>query len=93
MDAGRIAIAGFARHRLLGHRHCLYTMAPEDRFVLRPAAPGAWLVSACSGHGFKLAPLVALGLAAAIEERMAPQDLSFWAAGREGEASLSGAGG
>jgi sarcosine oxidase/sarcosine oxidase subunit beta len=93
LDAGRIAIAGFARHRVLGLRHCLYSMAPGDRFVVRRAAPGSWLVSACSGHGFKLAPLVALGVAAAIEGRMAPDDLAEWTAGREGEASLSGAAG
>lgn len=92
LDAGRIALAGFARHRLLGIRHCLYTMAPEDRFVLRPAGPAAWLASACSGHGFKLAPLVALGLAAAVEERIGADDLAHWAAGREGEASLPPAG-
>jgi sarcosine oxidase/sarcosine oxidase subunit beta len=89
LDAGRIAVAGFARHRVLGLRHCLYTMAPEDRFVVRQAARGAWLVSACSGHGFKLAPLVALGVAAAIEERMSARDLTSWAAGREEEACLS----
>lgn len=89
LDAGRIAIAGFERHRVLGLRHCLYTIAPEDRFVVRRAAPGAWLVSACSGHGFKLAPLLALGVAAAIEGRMAPRDVEFWAAGRDGEASIS----
>jgi sarcosine oxidase/sarcosine oxidase subunit beta len=88
LDAGRIALAGFDRHRVIGLRHCLYTMAPEDRFVLRPAGQGAWLASACSGHGFKLAPLLALGLAAALEEALAPEDLAFWAAGREGEASL-----
>lgn len=88
LDAGRIAIAEFGRHRVLGIRHCLYTMAPEDRFVLRPAGPGAWLASACSGHGFKLAPLLALGLAAALEERIGPQELAHWAAGREGEACV-----
>ncbi|WP_170984826.1 FAD-binding oxidoreductase [Roseomonas sp. AR75] len=88
LEAGRAAIAGFARHRVLGLRHCLYTMAPEDRFVLRSAGEGAWLASACSGHGFKLAPLMALGLAAALEGAMEPEKLTFWAAGREGEASL-----
>lgn len=91
LDAGRVAVAGFARHRVLGLRHCLYAMAPEDRFVVRQAARGAWLVSACSGHGFKLAPLVALGVAAAIEERMSARDLARWAAGREEDASLSAA--
>lgn len=92
LDAGRQAIAGFERHRVVAIRHCLYTMAPEDRFVLRSVAPGAWLASACSGHGFKLAPLVALGLAAAIEARIGAADLAHWAAGREGEASLPPAG-
>ncbi len=82
-----MAIAGFDGYRVLGMRHCLYTMAPEDRFVLRCVGPGAWLASACSGHGFKLAPLVALGLAVAVEERLAPDELAHWAAGREGETS------
>jgi sarcosine oxidase/sarcosine oxidase subunit beta len=87
LDAGARAIHRFADHRVIAARHCRYVMAPGDRFVLRPAAPGAWLASACSGHGFKLAPLVALGLVAAVEARLPPDDLAHWAAGREGEAS------
>lgn len=87
LDAGARAIARFAEHRVVASRHCLYTMAPEDRFVLRPAGPGVLMASACSGHGFKLAPLMALGLAAAVEERIGDSDLGFWAAGREAEAS------
>jgi glycine/D-amino acid oxidase-like deaminating enzyme len=82
LDAGRIAIPEFARYRVSGLRHCLYTMAPEDRFVLRALAGDSWFVSACSGHGFKLAPLLALTLAAAIEGRVSPADLEIWAAGR-----------
>ncbi|WP_270936432.1 NAD(P)/FAD-dependent oxidoreductase [Falsiroseomonas oryzae] len=87
LDAGRRAIARFDRHRVLAIRHCLYTMAPEDRFVLQALPGETWLASACSGHGFKLAPLVALGLAAALESRIGAAELGFWAAGREGEAS------
>lgn len=87
LDAGARAIARFAGHRLIAARHCLYTMAPEDRFVLHHAAPGILMASACSGHGFKLAPLMALGLTAAVEERIGQADLAFWAAGREAEAS------
>jgi sarcosine oxidase/sarcosine oxidase subunit beta len=86
-DAGAQALDRFAEYRITASRHCRYVMAPEDRFVLRPAAPGLLLASACSGHGFKLAPLLALGLAAAVEEALAPEALAFWAAGREGEAS------
>jgi sarcosine oxidase/sarcosine oxidase subunit beta len=87
LDAGSRALHRFADHRVTAARHCRYVMAPEDRFVLRPALPGAWLASACSGHGFKLAPLLALGLAAAVEERLPPDTLARWAAGHEGETS------
>ena len=41
-------------------RICLYTNTPDDRFVidLHPAAPGVAFASACSGHGFKFAPVI-----------------------------------
>ena len=39
---------------------CLYTNAPDDEFVVdrHPAGPGVAFASACSGHGFKFAPLI-----------------------------------
>jgi sarcosine oxidase len=39
---------------------CLYTNAPDDEFIVdrHPAAPGVAFASACSGHGFKFAPLI-----------------------------------
>jgi sarcosine oxidase len=39
---------------------CLYTNTPDGDFVLdrHPAAPEVYLVSACSGHGFKFAPAI-----------------------------------
>jgi sarcosine oxidase/sarcosine oxidase subunit beta len=85
LDAGARAIAGFGDYRILRLRHCAYTMAPGDRFVVRRAGARAWLLSACSGHGFKLAPLIALGLTAAITGRMEADAITTWAAGREGE--------
>jgi sarcosine oxidase/sarcosine oxidase subunit beta len=85
LDAASIAIGDLHRYRVQAIRHCRYTMAPDDRFVLRAIGAGHWLASACSGHGFKLAPLLALGLAAALEGTIGPDDLAFWAAGREGE--------
>ena len=41
-------------------RVCLYTNTPDDRFIVdrHPAAPGVAFASACSGHGFKFAPLI-----------------------------------
>lgn len=34
---------------------CLYTLTPDRKFILdhHPNIPGAFIVSACSGHGFK----------------------------------------
>ncbi len=39
---------------------CLYTNTPDEAFVIdrHPAAPGIAFASACSGHGFKFAPLM-----------------------------------
>jgi sarcosine oxidase len=39
---------------------CLYTNTPDGHFVVGPAPglPGVTLLSACSGHGFKFAPVM-----------------------------------
>ncbi len=39
---------------------CLYTNTPDFNFVIdvHPAVPGVAFASACSGHGFKFAPVV-----------------------------------
>jgi sarcosine oxidase len=44
---------------------CLYTNTPDGDFVIdtHPAGPGVAFVSACSGHGFKFAPVIGEALA------------------------------
>jgi sarcosine oxidase len=39
---------------------CLYTNTPDEVFIIdrHPASPGVAFASACSGHGFKFAPVV-----------------------------------
>lgn len=39
---------------------CLYTSTPDAAFIIdrHPHHPRVWIVSACSGHGFKFAPVV-----------------------------------
>lgn len=69
-DAAHLALAGFGAYRMLRVRHCRAVMAPEDRFVLRPVDARTWMLSACSTHGFKLAPVNALAIAALLEERL-----------------------
>ena len=44
---------------------CLYTNTPDGDFILdtHPAAAGVAFASACSGHGFKFAPVIGEALA------------------------------
>jgi sarcosine oxidase len=75
-DAERAAFHSWARAWVHGlpaapaeSRVCLYTNTPDGDFVLdwHPAAPGVFVCSACSGHGFKFAP--AIGEAVATQLR------------------------
>ncbi len=45
---------------LLQAKVCLYTNTPDEQFIIdrHPAADGIAFASACSGHGFKFAPVV-----------------------------------
>ncbi|MEO5940175.1 MAG: N-methyl-L-tryptophan oxidase [Candidatus Limnocylindrales bacterium] len=45
---------------LIAARVCLYTNTPDQTFIVdrHPAAPGVAYASACSGHGFKFAPVI-----------------------------------
>jgi sarcosine oxidase len=45
---------------LINSAVCLYTNTPDETFVIdrHPAAPGVAFASACSGHGFKFAPVI-----------------------------------
>jgi sarcosine oxidase/sarcosine oxidase subunit beta len=81
LDAAAQVIEGFAAYRVTALRHCLYVMAPGDRFVLREVEPGLVLASACSGHGFKLAALLGMGLARFAAGELGAPELARWAAG------------
>jgi len=45
---------------VLDARVCMYTNSPDDRFIVAgdPSLPGVTTLSACSGHGFKFAPVM-----------------------------------
>jgi sarcosine oxidase/sarcosine oxidase subunit beta len=77
--------AGFERYRQLEAKVCYYTVTDDERFVVEPIGKSGWLLSACSGHGFKLGPLIATGLADAIIGRRTAADVFRWAAGRGNE--------
>lgn len=74
----------FEQYRVLERRACYYTVTRDDseQFQVKPWGAKAWVVSACSGHGFKLGALIADGVAAAIAGEAAPEDVTRWAAGQ-----------
>lgn len=47
----------YAPHRVLATETCIYTMAPDEDFVLDRRGPIV-VASPCSGHGFKFTPLI-----------------------------------
>ena len=57
---------------------CLFTNAPDSRFVIgpHPARSRAYVCSACSGHGFKFAPAVGDAIADLVTTGTSAMDLS-----------------
>ncbi|MGO8669814.1 MAG: N-methyl-L-tryptophan oxidase [Capsulimonadaceae bacterium] len=45
-------------HEITHTKACVYTVTPDEAFIVDEVAPGIWLVSACSGHGFKFTVLL-----------------------------------
>ncbi|MBP0617400.1 NAD(P)/FAD-dependent oxidoreductase [Jiella mangrovi] len=82
--AARLAYKDFDRYRVLERKICFYTTTRDasEEFQVRPLGSRAWVVSACSGHGFKLGPLIGDGVAAAIAGERSHEDMVRYAAGR-----------
>jgi len=70
---------------LANARVCLYTNTPDEQFVIdrHPAARGVAFASACSGHGYKFAPVIGEILA-----DLAVDGSSSWAIDRFSAARL-----
>ena len=81
-DADVRPMRDFARDNLHGvtgdmvaARVCMYTNTPDDRFIVARDAslPGVIILSACSGHGFKFAPVMGeLMTGALLDDRAVP---------------------
>jgi sarcosine oxidase/sarcosine oxidase subunit beta len=79
--AARLALRDFDRYAVLERKICFYTVTADERFIVEPCGAAGFLVSACSGHGFKLGPLIAEGVARAIAGETRRENLAAWAAG------------
>jgi len=79
-------VEGFVRDHLPGlrtpratARTCLYTMTPDEHFVvdLHPRHPGVAIAAGMSGHGFKFASVIGEVLADLALEGRTRHDISF----------------
>ena len=64
---------------------CFYTVTEDERFVVDKAGARGWLMSTCSGHGFKFGALMGLELARTIVTNRDPASHARWAAGYESD--------
>lgn len=78
-----------AAGRLKAMKTCLYTMTPDEDFVidLLPDDPRIVVASPCSGHGFKFASVIGEILADLAIDRATRHDISRFAIGRPALAS------
>ncbi len=62
---------------------CLYTVTPDENFLIAPSAahPRVLLFSACSGHGFKYAPVFGQFAEEWLNEKPSPELLAFMRGG------------
>lgn len=82
LASARRRLRDFERYRILELRACYAALAPDEDFVVERLAPQAWVVSACSGHGFKFGALLGRRIAAALLDDGRAGDISLWAAGK-----------
>ena len=73
-----------ANGRLISSRVCLYTMTPDEHFVLdaHPEYRNVVIASCCSGHGFKFSPVLGQIAADLALAGMTEHDISLFTLGR-----------
>jgi glycine/D-amino acid oxidase-like deaminating enzyme len=85
LDRCRSLLAGFERWRVERLKVCFYTVTEDERFVVEKLGAKGWVMSPCSGHGFKFGALMSQELARTITMERDPVKHARWAAGREGD--------
>lgn len=83
LAAAKRAFRNFDQYKILERKVCYYTVTNDERFVVERLGKQGWLLSACSGHGFKLGALNGYMLASALVDEFPPEQLSKVAAGLE----------
>jgi glycine/D-amino acid oxidase-like deaminating enzyme len=85
LERCRSLFHGFERWRTDRLKVCFYTVTDDERFVVEKLGGKGWVMSPCSGHGFKFGALMGLELARTIAAERDPGAHARWAAGLEGD--------
>lgn len=80
--AAHAAYLNMDDYTVLERKACFYTVHEHEQFQVRPIGAAGWVISACSGHGFKLGSLMGELVARAITGEMVAGDVPDLAAGR-----------
>ncbi len=80
--AARETYRDLDRYSVLEAKACFYTVTEDERFLVHPTGAAGWLISACSGHGFKLGSLMGELVARAITGETPAAEVVELAAGR-----------
>ena len=81
----RSLLRGFDERRTDRLKACFYTVTDDERFVVEKPGAKGWIMSPCSGHGFKFGAVMGLELARTIVAERDPAAHARWAAGLEGD--------
>src|SRR4051812_15664197 len=85
LERCRSLFKGFEAWRTDRLKVCFYTVTEDERFVVEKTGGKGWVLSPCSGHGFKFGALMGLELARTIASNRDPLQHARWAAGLGGE--------
>ena len=78
-------LRGFDKWRIDRLKVCFYTVTDDERFVVEKQGAKGWVMSPCSGHGFKFGALMGRELARTLVSERDPAQHARWAAGLEGD--------
>jgi glycine/D-amino acid oxidase-like deaminating enzyme len=76
-------LKGFDRWRIERLKVCFYSVTDDERFVVEKQGRSGWVMSPCSGHGFKFGALMGLELARTIIQGRDAAAHARWAAGMD----------
>src|SRR5258708_4204218 len=83
LERCRSLFRGFEHWRPDRLKDFFYTVTDDERFVVEKPGGKGWVMSPCSGHGFKFGALMGLELARTIASERNPAAHARWAAGLE----------